>query len=226
MSGAGNSNPSLQDDPASDGSMGGVMRFILRKFLQSTDDMLPATVIATDGTYATVRPQIRVVGTDNTLTSRAQIAKVPIFFIGAGGFVLSFPVKEGDMGWIKASDRDISLYLQSNAEAAPNSQRMHSFSDGVFIPDAARKWTVASGESASAVLQSLDGTVYVAVGSDHVKIKAPTVTVDAPTTHLTGNLNVDGAIVATGNVTGGGKSLDTHIHSGVTTGGGNSGPPV
>lgn len=43
---------------------------------------------------------------------------------------------------------------------------------------------------------------------------------------ITGNLTVSGTVVAQGNVTGQGTSLHTHVHSGVTAGGGNSGAPV
>lgn len=198
-----------------------MMRFVLRKFLQSVDDCLPCIVIAADANreYVTVRPQIRMVGTDNTLTSRAQVARVPVFTLGAGGFVMSWPIKPNDLGWIKASDRDISLYLQANKEAAPNSQRIHSFSDGVFFPDAARQFALADEDADNAVWQALDGSVKIAMGPAGVKITATLV-------HMTGDLMVDGAITSTGNMTGGGKSLDTHIHSGVQTGSGDTGPPV
>ena len=42
----------------------------------------------------------------------------------------------------------------------------------------------------------------------------------------TGDLTLTGTITATVDVIGGGKHLKTHIHSGVTPGGGNSGAPV
>jgi hypothetical protein len=43
---------------------------------------------------------------------------------------------------------------------------------------------------------------------------------------MTGNLKVNGTIIATGNVTGGSIDLETHTHTGVTTGSGNTGPPT
>jgi phage baseplate assembly protein gpV len=39
-------------------------------------------------------------------------------------------------------------------------------------------------------------------------------------------VTVQGSIAVTGDVTAGGKSLTTHVHSGVQPGAGNSGPPV
>lgn len=223
---AENNNPSL--DPANIGSLGGTFREILRKMLQSTDGMLPATVIAADAdrNYATVRPQIMVLGTDNTLTSRAQIARVPIFTIGAGGFVLTFPVKPGDTGWILASDRDISLYLQAGKEAGPNTRRLHSFEDGLFIPDAAREYTLAGDDTDRAVLQNLDGTVRIAIGDDRVKITAPLVQIVAPSVTMSGNLIVTGTITGLTDVVAGTKSGKTHTHGGVTVGGGTTGAPT
>ena len=73
--------------------------------------------------------------------------------------------------------------------------------------------------------------------------------IDAPTIHLKGNVIIDGDVTHTGNTThngntsqtgnqtttgtitgttnviGGGKSLATHTHGGVDTGGGNTAPP-
>lgn len=41
-----------------------------------------------------------------------------------------------------------------------------------------------------------------------------------------GNATLPGTLTATTDVVGGGKSLKTHVHSGVQSGGGNSGPPA
>lgn len=199
------------------GSMGGAFRAILKKALQSVDGMLPATVVAADAKreYATVQPLIMVLGTDGSTTSRAQIAKVPIFNAGAGGFVMSFPIKPGDLGWIVASDRDISLYLQANAEAKPNTLRLHSFEDGLFIPDAARRWALSDDDATAAVWQSLDGTIKISLDAGKITVLHPTlVEVHCPLVHAIG-----------GDVKADDISLKTHTHSDVTTGSGNTGPP-
>lgn len=207
---ADNQNPSLQLDPAAGAGLGGAFKFIFQKLLQNTDGMLPCTVIAAtpDRMFVTVRPQIMVVGTDQKLTvSRAQLAKVPVFHMGMGGYVLTFPVNEGDPGWIIASDRDISLYIQSGKETKPNTQRLHSFEDGLFIPDAARLFTLAAGEGANVVLQSIDGSAYVSVGAAQIKLKHPTkVEVDSPSVHFTTDVTIDGKLTTTGLTSLGGGS--------------------
>jgi phage gp45-like len=48
----------------------------------------------------------------------------------------------------------------------------------------------------------------------------------APVVAVSGNLTVGGTIVATGQITGAGKNLSTHVHTGVTSGGSNTGAPA
>lgn len=226
-----NSNPSLGDDPASSGNLAGMMRFVWRKFLQGTDGMLPAKVIAVsdDRMFVTVQPQVMIVGTNQQATDRAQIAKVPVIWLGGGNFVLSFPVKAGDFGWIHANDRDISLYLQSGKAAKPNTARLHSFEDAVFVPDKAREFTVAGEDADRAVWQSLDGAIKVALGADTIKVVHPTqVEFVTPLVKMSGDLTVEGTIRGKTDVLSGAGEISgkTHHHSGVTTGSGNSGGPA
>lgn len=165
-------------NPANNSKMAGVMDTILQKFLQGVDDMLPAEVISYNArsNRATVKPLIAMVDMQNQVVERAQIASVPVIKLGGGGFVLSFPLKRGNLGWIKASDRDISLFKASLTGARPNTQRKHNFSDGVFIPDTMLKgFTIADEDLDNAVLQNLDGTVKIALWTNFLKIIAPRV---------------------------------------------------
>ena len=192
-------------NPANDGSLAGVFEEILGKFLQGVDDMLPAVVLAYDRATnrATVRPLITMLTTNNIAVQRAEVASIPVFNIGGGNAVLSFNIKPGDFGWIKANDRDISLFMQQEAEASPNTIRKHDFGDAIFFPDAFRsRWTLDAGDLNSTVLQTIDGTQRIILHDDHVQIfsdtrilfDAPlidilasgTLTLDAPTMDLTG----------------------------------------
>lgn len=53
-----------------------------------------------------------------------------------------------------------------------------------------------------------------------------TITSAASTWNHTGNVNVTGTITGSVDVIGGGKSLKTHVHSGISPGGSNTGGPV
>lgn len=187
-------------DPASIGDLFGTVRLVLTKFLQGVDDMLPAKVIAYDRAtnLACVQPLITMITTTNIVVQRDQLASIPVFQYGAGGFVLSFPVNTGDLGWIKANDRDISNFLKFFAQSQPNTVRKHNFSDAVFIPDnMLRGVTIASEDNANVVLQNLAGTVKVALWSNKVKVVATTVDVECTTAtvNATGTATITSPII-------------------------------
>lgn len=188
-------------DPADDDSLAGTLRAAFRKFMQQTDDMLPAVVTAYDRAKnrAQVTPCIAVLTTDGRAIPRAQIASVPVMQFGGGGVVLNFNLKPGDLGWIKASDRDISAFLQSFRQSPPNTLRLHSFQDAVFIPDVMRGWTIAGEDAEAAVLQTLDGSAKVAVAPGRVAmtVGGKSVTVTPAGTTITGGLIVDGVTFGT-----------------------------
>lgn len=244
---AENQKPSR--DPANDGTLAGTLRQVFQKVMQGVDDMLPAQVIAYDRTSnrATVKPLVQVLTTEGETVGRAQIVSVPVFQIGGGGFILNFNLKPGDLGWIKASDRDTSLFLQSYGEQRPNTKRMHSFEDGLFFPDVMRGYTIDGEDAENAVLQNLDGSCRVAIWQDRVKVTAPRVvvdtdiaevfatasaTIDTPQATITGNLQVDGninsgaAITAAIDVSVGPITLTAHRHTGVTAGLDDTGGPT
>lgn len=206
-------------DAADETSLGGVLRTMARKLVQNVDDCIPAVVTATDGRlWATVQPQIMMLTTTGERIARAPIPRVPIFTPGAGGFVVSFPVKAGDFGWLKATDRDLSLFLQSLQSDVPNTRRQHSFSDGYFIPDVLRQWTLNGDDAARLVIQSADGSAVIAIGADKIKVKHGTlVEIDAPTVTTSSDLTVGGKLTTTGDADIGGKAVVTgSISSGGT----------
>jgi hypothetical protein len=245
------------ENPSNSGGLAGVLGTVLEKFLQGVDDMLPAEIVGYDrkSNTATVRPLVAVQTTDGATVSRATVASVPVLAVGGGNFTVNFPLKPGDKGWIKASDRDISLYMQGMREAQPNTRRKHSFSDGLFIPDVLRTYTI-DGEDfdSDMVIQKLDGKIRIALWPDRVKITCEetslevnsdgTITGTAPVkiffdTPLVefagifksgvkssgGQSTMDGSLKTTGDQVAGSISQINHTHIGVQPGGGNTGVP-
>lgn len=177
-----NSQPSR--NPAnSSGDISGGMREILAKFLQSSiDDMLPAKIIAydRDANRATIKPMIAMVTTTGDNISRNQLASIPVLNIGGGGSILSFNLSPGDLGWVKANDRDIADFLKRYSEAVPGTKRIHDFNNGLFIPDVMTGYTIAEEDKENAVLQTLDGTVRVSLFPNKIKITAPLIVCNGP----------------------------------------------
>lgn len=170
-------------NPADDGTAGGVLRTIFRKQAMKMDGQLPAVVLSYNRmtNRAMVRPLISMLKTNMQPVQRASVASVPVLALSGGGYVLSFPVKPGDLGWIEASDRDISLFMQSMQQSHPNTFRIHSFNDGRFIPDAFADYVINDEDSDAAVLQSRDGSVRIALDTDELRLTAPTIKLNAGT---------------------------------------------
>lgn len=229
-------------DPANEGTLQGVLSSVLKKHLQSVDGQLPAKVIAYDRAtnIATVQPLVQMLTTKGESVSRAQLVAIPVVSLGGGQAAIHFKIMPGDIGWIEASDRDISIFKQGMQESSPNTVRLHSFSDGKFIPDQFAKYTLTD-ESAEATIQSLDGTHKIELFTDDVKLTANTSTVSLKNNLLTATIGAatavmtntsltvtyggvtfvvsgSGVAITGGTVTHNTKNIgDTHVHVGPTT---------
>lgn len=193
-----NNNPSL--DPANNDTLAGAVTFAFSKMMQNVNGMLPAKVISYN--RATNRAQVQllidIVGTDGTQYNRPQLSSIPVFVFGGGGFRLSFPLNPGNLGWVLANDRDISNFLSSYSQCAPNTARVKQFSDGVFFPD---NMTGLTGTDANnAVLQNDSGTVTISISQTGITVNSTgfNINLGSPTTLMT----INGALTVTGIITG------------------------
>lgn len=193
-----NANPSL--DPSNNGTLAGMANVIVKKLIQGIDGILPARVIAYMGypdNVVQVQPLINLLNTNNQEIPRAQIAQIPVCQIGGGGFVLRFNLNPGDLGLILANDRDISLFTQTWSQSAPNTMRIKSFSDSVFLPLAFTNVTVNSEDIDNLTLQTNDGTVRISLSESGIKITG--------NVEINGTLKVDDRIIGYGDIASGGN---------------------
>lgn len=190
---------------------------------------MPGIVEAVDFSTmtCTVQPAIQGIITDqngkDTFVNLPLLVMVPIVFPSAGGFTITMPLKINDEVLVVFSSRCIDSWWQSGGIQVPAEQRMHDLSDGFCIPGPKSVPHKISNISSTALqIRNNAGTSYVEISATgQINLVSTTkVTMTAPEVDLTGNLIVTGDVVALG------VSLTTHIHSGVTTGPGDSGPPV
>lgn len=167
-------NQKPDSDQASQDSLAGTLADYLKRWLRDeVDGYLPARVESYDDVTnrATIRPLVMVGTTGGNKLSRASVSNVPVFRFGGGGFFIRFPLKVGDLGWLAASDRDISLIMSGDGrEDWPNTKRLHSFSDAMFYPDTFKQWVIAATNSDAAVFQSLDGTQCLAIRPNEMEL--------------------------------------------------------
>lgn len=190
-----NNIPSI--NPADNDSLAGSIQFAYNKMMQQTDGMLPAQVVSYDraSNRASVQLLISLITTDGSIIPRAQLASVPVLILGGGGFSISFPIQEGDLGWLVASDRDISLFLQSYVSSQPNSLRVKQFSDGLFIPDVMKSWNSSTNNEDDFIIQNESGTISISMTSTSIDIVAPVaVNITTPVLAVVGNITATGTI--------------------------------
>lgn len=170
---------------------------------------LPANVISYNATENTADLQIAIqeVLMNNKFIDMPQIFDIPVLELGGNDLSVKIPLKAGDTGIVIFCDRDITLFKQEKKNTQPQTLRKHDLSDGIFIP-----MKFGNSGSSNIVIQSADGSTKFEVTSSGINIK--------------GNVTIEGNIQATDVKTDSVSSLNTHIHSGVTTGSGNTGTPV
>lgn len=202
----GTNKPILDGIPGNkQAGMPGLVSEALRKYSMNDDNMIPAKVVAfdRDKNIVTVQPMIMWVRIDDQNVSRAQLADLNCISIGGGGFHISFPLKADDLGWIVASDRDLALFKANLEESPPNTNRFHSFSDALFIPDVFRKYVLDAGEKdAAMVIQSTDAATRIAIFEDQIRITAPTIVkITTPLTEISQDVHIKGNLVVDKNTT-------------------------
>lgn len=216
-------------DPGDLGSMAGLMRQFGSKLLQNTDDCLPARVVSFDAAAnrVSVQPLVMLVTTEGEAVQRAPLASLPVFRLGVGKGFLYVPIQPGDLGWIKAADRDLSLVMQSFGVAEPNTRRMHSFQDAVFLPDAMRAANPEGPDAERIVIAWEDGS-KVTIGDGSVEVHGVTeVLLKAPLVRVEGDVDCTGKAKFAGGVEGaGGITLEGHKHDKTQPGTGFSGTPT
>lgn len=211
---------STDQSPETDDILLGAFRSLAKNINLDFASALPCIVtkISSDRTRVDVQPAISILGSSGEVYQRPVIYDLPVYNAGGGGFLISFPIAVGDLGWIQASDRDISLFLQSYSVEKPNSERLHDWGDSRFIPDIMRGFTIDGSDNEALVLQNLAGSVKISLNSDEIKIVAPAITLEsAGLISLIGGggVNINGAIApASGGdiVSSTGVSLKNHYH--------------
>lgn len=224
-------------NPSDHESMPAAMMKLLRDHNMDTNGCLPAIVESYDRSTntATVTPVIHRVTVDNKKVPRQSISGINVLALGAGGFVVNFPVKKGDLGWLHASDRDLDSFKKGLSAVHPDTCRTHSFEDGIFVPDIFRKYTIQGEHADEMVVSSIDGNNRVAIGHNRVKVAVGSTSlelvagkiimvtgglleVQSASTKFSGDVEVGGNATIKGTTTmvgaasAEGKDISSHVH--------------
>jgi len=193
-----------------------------------------------------VTPLVNQVDGQGKAQPHVTVFNIPYHRIQGGSNAIIIDPEPGDIGICVFASRDISKVKSTKKQANPGSGRTYSFSDGIYLGG------VLNGAPAQYVQFSSAGVVVhsptaITLNAPDIQLVAPTielnasssVTITTPTFTVTGStvlagglsqtggdVTMGGSLSVTGDVSGAGKSISTHIHGGVTVGGDNTGVPV
>jgi len=206
--------------------------------------MMPGLIVSYDAAKrrATVQLAIDRLKTDGTRMELPALVDVPTLFPSSKKFSIQFPLEKDDPVMVCFSSRDLSAFKVSYAQSAPQrSGGLFQIKDGVAIPGFGNL-TNTPAKTDAITIQNAAGTTYVAVEENEVTaVGVQKVTATAPVIELNGNVTINGdveinntapvqvsngLINSSGDIVSGTVSLETHLHSAVTTGPDVSGPPV
>lgn len=189
-----------------------MIRAVLNKIATTTLVLVKAVNETADGFTVDVQPMVSQVDGGGNAVPHGVIHGMPVWRVQGGTSALIVAPAVGDIGVALFASTDISGVKRAKAPTTPGSARRFDWADGIYLGG------VLNPVPTQFIRMDGDGVTITAVGP--VTINAP----DGAT--LNGDLTVSGDITTGPGSTFNGKAFDTHTHSGVQTGGGNSGPPV
>jgi hypothetical protein len=158
-----------------------------------------------------VQPLVNQVNGDGQPTPHGVVHKLLYQRIQGGSNAVILDPQPGDQGVAIFASRDISGVKAARGQANPGSARLYDWADGIYL------FSVLGGVPVQ----------YFQFDADGITCVSPTqINLQAPTVAVQGNLTVSGTTTGEGDGVFEGTDVHTHVHGGVQTGGGDTGPPV
>jgi hypothetical protein len=158
-----------------------------------------------------VQPLVNQVDGQGTPTPHGIINGVPVFRLQGGASAFIADPVAGDIGLLASASRDISAVKNNKAASNPGSQRMFDPADSLYLG------SFLSAAPTQYVQITPDGINIVFPGGISIKISSSGITL------AVGGMSI---VISSSGVTIAGIDFASHVHTGVTTGGADSGPPL
>ena len=188
--------------------------------------MLPGIIVSFDPITLTaaVQPAVKALMVTDAGLSPIDMPILPhclVHYPRGGGCSITFPIMPDDECMVLFASRQLDGFWQSGQAQPPSDFGKHEISDGVALVGLTSRAKPLAGVSTDSVqVRSDDGlTVF------DLNPSAQTIALTAPGgIFLNGPVMADSTITAIGDVTGAGIDLKAHVHAGVQTGQGTTGP--
>ena len=178
-----------------------MLQFVLQQFRRTLSTCMPSRLRSFDraSRRAVMEDSIKVRMTSGEEKPRAPTADVPIIFPGGGGYILTFPLQAGDQLLRVANERGLSEFKRTFAEASPDAGSFLEAKDAVALPGFGPLSITPAGEGA--VLQTVDGSVYIEVHDDRIKVVKGSQTIELDDAGLRADITGDVTVEASGDIT-------------------------
>lgn len=226
----------------SPGGLPGVIRQGITNYMKDVHTALPGKIISFDSITQTAEVQLllRRIFKGNKALDLPKLINVIVWLPRAGGFSITFPIKEEDECLVLFSERSLDNWFKQSNVQTPTDFRMHSLSDAICLvgmssePKVIQEYDVENfqirneeKDQTITLLPNKDinvttGTVIVNMlnESETINLTAPQkINISTPLAEFTtdvnigGNLEVIGETTLGSTVTSNGKDIsDTHKH--------------
>jgi GpV Apex motif len=204
--------------PQVEGSDYNTILFAIRQELAKVNTCSVVQVVAAtnDGDISPagtvdVQPLVNQMTGNRIAVPHLRVYRLPYVRWQGGANAVILDPQPGDIGIVVCSQRDITSVKTAKGQANPGSFRMFNWADAIYIGG------ILNGTPTQYVAFTPSGLTVVSTSK---------VTIQAPAIELDGDVTITGTTTGDGDGTFDGISVKTHVHSGVTTGSGDTGPPV
>ena len=193
-------------------SFSDTIRIMVESILSEVHTVLPGRIESYDPTTkkVSVKPLLKKAMSNGAELVRPVIENIPVVFPSSGSSIISIPLKQGDGCLLVFSMRSLDNWLSNGGDVTPLDPRKFDLSDAVCIPGLysfQNPGRVGTGENIEIYNDS--GKVEIQGNSDFaVRFSA------LETAYNQLKADYDNLVTI----------FNAHVHSGVTTGPGSSGP--
>ena len=184
-------------------SDGNLMAAMFAKMLGEATFIELVKVEAVNGETCDVRPLVASRSPNGAKIPTTVIEQIPFFQLQMGTSAIKIIPKIGDIGLMLCCDRDISNVVATKSESMVGAGFTHSRQDGIYLGGIA--------------LLNAAPTEYIEFTGSGINIVAPN------GLHITGSITMSSTLDVTGATSIQGTDFKTHTHSGVQSGGSNTG---
>lgn len=196
--------------PSDFSSEGNLMAKVFQKLLGEACFIEIVQVQSVQGQTCTIKPLLAKRDPSGAKIPTTPVSGIPFFRLQMGTSAIKMNPKQGDIGLLLCCDRDITNILATKAESMISSGFTHSKKDGIYL--------------GGIELLNADPTEYIEFTGAGINIVASALNIQAPVT-MTSTLAVEGQSTLS-NTSIQDVDFVSHTHSGVQSGGSNTGGVV